>query len=140
MGIDYGKARIGVAVSDPLRTFAFGQKTIFLKKQSLEAAIREIAAMALEKRVALIVIGLPNRTDGKASDMAESVRRFAALVADATGCPIEFEDERFTSKMAHGSLAEAGVHGRRVRSIIDQRAAEIILQSYLDRNRPDSRL
>lgn len=135
MGIDYGKARIGIAITDPLRTFAFGHKTIFLKKTTRTAAIEDIAALALEKNVAAIVVGMPNRTDGKVSELAEEVKSFAASLADLCGCPIHFEDERFTSKIAHGSLAEAGVRGRKVREIIDQRAAEIILQSYLDRTR-----
>lgn len=135
MGIDYGRVRIGIAVSDLTRSFAFGLVTLANSQKKQEAALQEIVRIAREKQVDTIVIGLPRRTDGKPGEMAAEVTEFASALAQVIDLPILFEDERYSSKIARGSLAEAGVRGRKVRSVIDQRAAEIILQSYLDRNR-----
>lgn len=136
MGIDYGKVRIGVAFSDLTRSFAFGQKTIANSRKKTDEVIAELVTLAKERDVDTIVIGLPARTDGKESDMANEVRAFADQLAEAVDCRLIFEDERFTSKIAQDNFRETGLSSRKARDVIDQRAAELILQSYLDKNRP----
>lgn len=135
MGIDYGRVRIGVAFSDLTRTFAFGHKTIENSKKKEADALSEIAALAKERDVDTIVIGKPTRTDGKRSETALLVEAFSAKLAELVSCEIVFEDERFTSKIAEANFRETGISSKKARAVLDQRAAELILQSYLDRNR-----
>lgn len=136
MGIDYGKVRIGVAFSDLTRSFAFGYKTITNGRNKTDEVIAEIASLAEARDVDTIVIGLPSRTDGRESEMTEEVRNFADKLAAAVDCRLLFEDERFTSKIAQDNFRDLGVSSKKARAVLDQRAAELILQSYLDKNRP----
>ena len=136
MGIDYGKARIGIAISDLSRTFAFGVKTIDNKHQGRDQALAEIVALISERKVSTVVIGLPRRTDGRETEMVDLVLAFAAKLRLHVSCEVLFENEQFTSKIALDNLHDAGVKKRKIKGILDQRAAELILQSYLDRNKP----
>jgi len=138
LGIDFGRVRIGLAISDPTGTLARGFRTIHRRRSDEETreSVTEIAAIVREEQVMAIVLGLPRRTDGQPSEMAVEVRAFAALLAEATGIEPQFIDERYTSVLAERTLSDAPGRkhkGKGRRAVIDQVAAEIILQDYLNR-------
>lgn len=131
MGIDYGLARIGVAVSDPLRITARGVETINWNGRDMDWAINRICELALEYQVSEIVMGLPRRTDGKSSPSEEGARALAATLEERLEKPVIFRDERFTTVLASRVLNEVD-YKKNKRKVIDQVAAEIILQDYLN--------
>lgn len=132
MGIDYGLARIGVAVSDPLRITARGVETINWNGRDMDWAINRICELALEYQVSEIVMGLPRRTDGKSSPSEEGARALAATLEERLEKPVIFRDERFTTVLASRVLNEVDYKKKNKRKVIDQVAAEIILQDYLN--------
>ena len=131
MGIDYGTARIGVALSDELQMLAHPAETIVVAKTADPVA--RIASLVEEKNVERIVVGLPRHMNG--SD-GESAERGAASSPKNCGPKVECEvrtwDERLSTVAAHRSLREAGKSTRQTRGYIDQVAAQMLLQSYLD--------
>lgn len=132
MGIDYGLARIGVAVSDPLRITARGVETINWNGRDMDWAINRICELALEYQVSEIVMGLPRRTDGKSSPSEEGARALATTLEERLEKPVIFRDERFTTVLASRVLNEVDYKKKNKRKVIDQVAAEIILQDYLN--------
>jgi putative Holliday junction resolvase len=90
-----------------------------------------------EYEITLVVVGLPVNLDGSEGASAKAAREFAGRVAEATGCDVEFQDERFTSKTAEAALIEGGVRRRARKEKRDQIAAAVMLQSYLDRRTSD---
>ncbi len=116
LGIDYGKKRIGLALSDPEGRMAFPAATV-----EREGEILEFIA---EKEIAAIVIGLPLGLDGGESDASSRARAFAARLGTSVQLPIAFENEMFTTKIAEEH--SSGEHA-------DAAAAALILQSYLDK-------
>ncbi len=129
MGIDYGDARTGVAVSDLLCTIV-GSTTV-VPSRNREAAIAQIAAIAAEQNVGQIVVGLPRNMDGTEGPRAEVCRAFAQEVARATGLPVEMWDERRTTVEAHRILSEHNYHGKKRKNTVDAVAASLILEGYL---------
>lgn len=129
MGIDYGDARTGVAVSDLLCTIV-GSTTV-VPSRNREAAIAQIAAIAAEQNVGQIVVGLPRNMDGTEGPRAEVCRAFAQEVAHATGLPVEMWDERRTTVEAHRILSEHNYHGKKRKNTVDAVAASLILEGYL---------
>jgi putative holliday junction resolvase len=136
LGIDHGDARIGVAVSDALRLLAHPVATVAARPA--EAAMAEIAAILRTRRATEIVIGLPIRQDGSEGPSAEKVRAFAAALAAhlPPGTPIHFQDEYGTTMDAAAALRAAGRRPKHHRPVIDQAAAAVILQGWLDRTAP----
>ncbi|MDD2213226.1 MAG: Holliday junction resolvase RuvX [Oscillospiraceae bacterium] len=134
LGIDYGRSRIGVAVSDPLGITARGLETVRWNGRDQAAAVRRISELAREQQICAVVIGLPRRTDGKAGESAEAARAFADSLTESLGLEPVFWDERYTTVMAQRTLLEVG-YRKNKRDVIDQVAAEIILQEYLDKQR-----
>ncbi|MCB1099077.1 MAG: Holliday junction resolvase RuvX [Verrucomicrobiales bacterium] len=132
LGIDYGDARIGLAISDDLGMMAHPLETVDVAK--VESAETRIAEVAREKRVDKIVMGLPLRMDGSEGPAVEKVKAFTERLRSRIDQRIEviFIDERLSTVEAQRSLREAGRNVRNSRSIIDQAAACIILQDYLD--------
>jgi putative Holliday junction resolvase len=130
LGVDYGKARHGLAISDELGMLAHPLKTVAAEpeKPGLEA----IAAAARESKVALVVVGMPRNMDGSYGPAADYVRAFCAKLAPLLPCPIRTWDERLTTVQAQRSLQEAGRNVKNSRAVIDQVAAQMILQNYLD--------
>ena len=129
MGIDYGTARIGVALSDELQMLAHPAETIALAKTADPVA--RIGTLVQEKNVERIIVGLPRHMNGTVGASAEDVRAFAKKL-EALGCEIRTWDERLSTVAAHRSLREAGKSTRQTRGYVDQVAAQILLQSYLD--------
>jgi putative holliday junction resolvase len=132
LGIDYGDARIGLAISDDLGMMAHPLEPVDVAE--VESAETRIAEIAREKRVDKIVMGLPLRMDGSEGTAVEKVKAFIERLRSRIDQRIEiiFIDERLSTVEAQRSLREAGRTVRNSRSIIDQAAACIILQDYLD--------
>lgn len=129
MGIDYGDARTGVAVSDLLCSIV-GSTTV-IPSRNREKAIADIVRIAKENDVAEIVVGLPRNMDGTEGPRAELCREFGALLGDATGLPIRMWDERRTTVEAHNILSEHNYHGQKRKNAVDAVAASLILEGYL---------
>lgn len=133
IGIDYGRKRIGIAYSDPLRLFAQPLTTLSLKSPT-EAVNRVCDALAAYD-VELIVIGIPvSLSGGQDGQMAEDVRRFVAAL-EQRGYKTYLEDEAFTSEVAKDALRAGGKKEKQMRGKLDVVAAQIILQDYLDSHR-----
>ena len=133
--VDPGQRRVGVAISDEDGIIARPLKT--LKVMGIPTAVRAVVAEVRAHDVGRIVIGLPLGLDGKESEASRRVRRFAAAVEAEVGLPIVLWDERLTTVAAERDLREAGIRGARRRQLVDQAAATILLQSYLDHSRYD---
>ncbi|TNF24783.1 MAG: Holliday junction resolvase RuvX [Deltaproteobacteria bacterium] len=137
MGIDFGLARIGVALSDPTRTLASPLTTVHEKDKG--AQIRRVAALIAEHEVTQIVIGIPYQLDGVAGEMAELAEKFATKLESTVEVPIARWDERFSSVTAEDALrvADAGRRKKKrsrqeEKGRIDAAAAAVLLQEWLD--------
>lgn len=131
LGIDLGQARTGLAVSDELRMLAHPLATI--ESGSADKLARRIGEIVLEKNVDCVVIGLPRHMNGSLGKGAEEALRFADKLRSFLNCEIVTWDERLSTVAAERALQAAGKKTRETRGIRDQVAAQIILQSYLDR-------
>ncbi len=132
-----GEKKIGVAVSDPLGLTAQGLETI--ARRALGPDIRQVVEMATRWEVGLIVIGLPISLNNTAGPQAEKVKNFAAALAAKTPIPLRFVDERFSTRIATQTLLLADTSRQKRKQVVDMLAAQLILQSYLDRARSTDR-
>ena len=134
LGVDYGDVRIGLAISDDLGMMAHPLETVEVSK--VESPETRIAEVAREKRVEKIVLGLPLRMDGSEGTAVEKVRAFEKRLRKRIDqrIGIILVDERLSTVEAQRALHEAGKDTRESRAIIDQAAACVILQDYLDQN------
>jgi putative Holliday junction resolvase len=131
LGLDIGSRRIGVAVSDELGLTA--QPVLTLERRSrLREDLRSLARLCRRFGVAGIVVGNPMHLSGEPSPQAAKTRAFAAALGELTGLPIHLWDERLTTREAHKILYEAGHERQKHRKVVDQVAATLILQSFLD--------
>lgn len=135
LGIDFGMTRIGIAVSDALGITARGVETVVWNGRSWDKPVQRIAALLEAEGAQGMVLGLPRRTDGKVGESEEKARELAALLEEATGIRPILYDERYTTVLAHRVLQETGFRKSRTRSVIDQVAAEILLQEFLESHR-----
>lgn len=134
LGIDHGTARIGLAISDELELVASPLRTLDAAGEPL----REIARLVRERGIARIVVGLPLRMSGEHGEAAARVEKFATDLSKALRheVPVELADERLSSVEAEASLSRAGVTDRRARrEVVDQLAAVVILQGWLNERR-----
>lgn len=133
LGIDYGDARIGLAVSDDLGMLAHPLRTVSGHDQA--AAVKEISAIVEDRKIEDLVIGLPLRSDGSEGDAVKKVRKFLErLVPVLESQPTVHEvDESYTTQVAMAKLHAVGRNEKNSRHMIDQAAAVEILQSWLDR-------
>jgi putative Holliday junction resolvase len=131
LGIDFGQTRVGLALSDPLGMFATGLTT--LTYTSISQLITQIQSLLTQHEVMAVVIGLPLSQTGEEGKAAIDVRAFGQALGDATGISITYVDERFTSVIAQQSLRAQGIQPSRQKGLVDQTAAALILQQYLDR-------
>lgn len=129
MGIDYGDARTGVAISDLLCSIV-GSSTV-LPSRNTEKLIADIVRLAKENQVGEIVVGLPKNMDGTEGNRAQLCREFAALLRSATGLPVAMWDERRTTVEAHNILSAHNYHGKKRKETVDAVAASLILEGYL---------
>lgn len=128
LGIDLGSVRIGLALSDELGWMAHPWQTLSRSPYSA----KEIAELIEEKKITTVIVGLPRKLDGTYGPAAEACRAFAEELKKETPAKIVLWDERFTTAMASRQLQEAGRNQKQQRSIIDQAAAQQILQSWMD--------
>jgi putative Holliday junction resolvase len=136
--LDVGEKRIGVAKSDPLGIVAEG--ICYVPRPSDAAAIERICALIAQWEAELILVGQPFNMNGTLGPQAEKVARFTQKLHKQTNCPIKEWDERLTTKEAERILIDANVSRKKRKEKIDQLAATIILQSYLDSLTPGMRL
>ena len=129
LAIDYGKRRVGLALSDPSETVASPLPMIDRKTTVGWRAVL-LSQIALHE-VAEIVLGLPKNMDGSAGSAAEDCQRIGQWLRDETGLPVVLLDERLTSVAAHASLREGGTRQRQGRQMVDSIAASLLLQVHL---------
>ncbi len=135
MGLDVGSKTVGVAVSDALGITAQGVTTV--RRTGLKRDLAALEALAREHEVTRAVVGLPINMDGTEGPRAEASREFARALEQALGIPVELWDERLSTVAAERALLEADVSRAKRRQVIDQVAATLILQGWLDaRARP----
>ncbi len=130
LAVDYGKKRIGLAVSDPLGLTAQGLDTLF--RTRVREDLETLAALVRDREVNLILFGNPLRLNGADSEASRGVREFAARLGERTGVTVEFWDERLTSFEAEETLKELGVSTQRHTGNVDRMAAILLLRSYLE--------
>lgn len=129
MGIDYGDARTGVAISDLLCTLVGSAKVV--PSRNTDKAIADIVKIAEENQIGEIVVGLPKNMDGTEGSRAQLCREFADRLGQATGLPVVMWDERRTTVEAHNILSQHNYHGKKRKDTVDAVAASLILEGYL---------
>ena len=133
MGLDYGSKTVGVAVSDALMMTAQPLETVTRdSEKKLRKTLARIAALAEERGVGLFVLGRPVHMDGSAGERVEKCEAFKELLEKRTGIPVVWQDERLTTAEADEILSESGVPKEERKKYIDQVAASLILQEYMD--------
>ena len=130
LALDLGKKRIGLAISDPLGITAQGLPN--LVRTNKRSDLKALAALANEHGIGLILMGNPIGMRGEEGRQSAWVREFAEDLERATGLPVRLWDERLTTVEAQRALQAAGKNTKQSKKIIDQVAAQILLQSYLD--------
>lgn len=130
MSVDLGKARTGLALCDKTEFLASPYKVIFEK--SPQKLLQKVADAAKEAKAALIVVGLPKNMDGSEGESAQNARAFAAQLAGLTGVETVMQDERGTTITAHSFLNDTNTRGKKRKNVVDEVAATIILQNFLD--------
>ena len=129
LGIDVGEARIGLAVSDELGMLAHPLETVKVKEGN---PMKRVAEVIRRDKIETVIIGLPRNMNGTYGPAAEKAREFAAKLKALEPCTVQFWDERLTTVAAQKQLHEAGRNAKNSREVIDQVAAQLILQGYLD--------
>jgi len=127
LGVDCGSKRVGLAVSDAAGILASPLEVV----ARAEAPAR-VATLVEELGIGGLVVGLPTGLSGGEGRSAAEARVLGAELAAATGLPVQFVDERFTSRLAEEALIETGMRRRRRRATVDKAAAALILQGFLD--------
>jgi putative Holliday junction resolvase len=128
LALDFGRVRIGAAISDELQLLAHPLETI----PANERAPLRIAEIVREKKVDHVVAGVPRQLNGQIGAAATEVLQFVEKLRAILPCPVLTWDERLTTVAAHRALRDAGKNTRQTRGYVDQVAAQMILQSYLD--------
>ncbi len=130
LALDVGEKRIGLAVSDPLGITAQGLSV--LSRQDPETDQARLLEVAREYQVQEIVVGLPRHMDGRPGKQTEAILELSRTLGDSLGVPVTTWDERLTTVEAERVLIQADMSRRRRRRVVDQVAAVLILQSYLE--------
>ena len=133
LGLDLGDARIGLAISDEDRRMAVPLGTV---RTGAPADVRAIADLIREHGVTLVVVGHPLLLSGEAGERAHHAERFAAALGENLAVPVQLQDERLSTVEAERALRESGMSDRDRRRTIDRSAATVILQAWLDTDRP----
>jgi putative Holliday junction resolvase len=131
LAVDWGERRIGLAVSDPQEVIASGLKTLLVRSEA--QGVQGVVEVARELEADCVVVGLPLLMDGERGTAAETAQRFADLVREQSGLPVETYDERLTSALSARRLHETGVRTGHAKERVDQGAAVALLESYLTR-------
>lgn len=129
LGVDWGEVRIGLAITDDLRMLAHPLGTLDARDPNV---VQQIAQITLEKEICDLVLGLPRNMDGRYGRAAEKTRAFAILLEKQLKCHLHLWDERWTTVAAQRALREVGKKTRDCKDFVDQVAAQVLLQSWLD--------
>jgi len=129
MGIDYGDARTGIAISDLLCSIV-GSTTVIHSRNN-DKTVAQILELIKQHDVGELVLGLPKNMDGTEGPRAELCREFAQRLQQETGLPVTLWDERRTTVEAHNILSEHNYHGKKRKNTVDAVAASLILEGYL---------
>jgi putative Holliday junction resolvase len=130
LAVDWGERRVGVALSDPSGTLASPLPTIYTSSET--ETVRAVVEIIIREEVAEVVVGLPLNMDGSRGEAAESATRLAQHLEREIDVPVRLWDERLTSVQARRLSEEVGSRIGRRKDLVDARAAELLLQSYLD--------
>lgn len=130
LAIDHGTKRMGIAVSDELKIIA--QPLEFIGSEPLDDFFARLQQIIREKEVSLVVIGVPRNMDGSYGPAAQKVQEFIAVLKEKLAVPVRSWDERLTTVQANRFLIEADVRRSKRKEKVDQTAAAILLQSFLD--------
>jgi len=133
LGLDVGSKRIGIAISDPLGITAQGLET--LQRQNKRLDFEKLSGLVRDYEVAEIVVGFPLRMSGEEGIQAEKMLRFAQELRERVGLPVHLWDERLTSAEANRLLRETEMSIKRRGQVVDQMAAVLILQSWMENRR-----
>ena len=133
MAVDYGDVRTGIAVCDKFEMLASPVCVITQRKKEL--LIEEIKALAEKHKAELIVVGLPKNMDSSEGERAVKCTEFAKELSEATGLEVVRRDERLTTVTAHNALNVTNTRGKKRKAVVDQVAAVVILQDYIDYRR-----
>ena len=134
MGLDYGSKTVGVAISDPLGLTAQGAETIWRKQENkLRQTLARIEELISEYQVERIILGYPKNMNNTIGERALKSLEFKEKLEGRTGLPVVMWDERLTTAEAERTLMETGVRRENRKQYLDQMAAVLILQGYLDR-------
>ncbi len=133
MSVDLGKARTGLAICDKTEFLASPYKVIFEK--SPNKLPDKIAEAAKEAQAEMLVVGLPKNMDGTEGESAQNARSVAQTLQELTGLPVEMQDERGTTITAHSFLNDTNTRGKKRKNVVDEVAATIILQNFLDKRK-----
>ena len=128
LGIDYGRRRIGLALSDP--TLLIASPLVIIENRGIKKTVLQILDIMQKNDVGQVVVGLPLHVNGEESEMSREARHFGGVFT-ALGYPVEFIDERYTSFEAESIIGD----NPQSKKLIDKVAASIILQVYLDKRR-----
>ncbi|MDQ2824216.1 MAG: Holliday junction resolvase RuvX [Verrucomicrobiota bacterium] len=129
LGVDFGRVRIGLAISDELRLLAHPLETI----PAASKAIERVKTIVRDKNIECVVVGVPKLMSGAAGPAANEAFTFVEKLRAVLSCEVVTWDERLTTVAAHRALREAGKKTRATRTYVDQVAAQMILQGFLDR-------
>ncbi len=131
--VDYGKVRAGLALSDELGAMAHPRP--FLDARNLKPLLAELTRVAADEAIERFIVGLPRSLDGREGPPARRARRFAELLQQASGVPVELYDEWLTTREAQARLSSQGLDIKRSRDRIDSASAAVLLQAWLDQQR-----
>lgn len=137
LGVDYGDIRTGIAECDISGMLASGIATV--SEGGMRNTAIRVAKEAESRGCKKIIVGLPKNMDGTEGARVDAVRAFADILSELTEIPIDFCDERMSTMAAYRFLDGSGTYGKKRKSAIDTLSAELILQSYLDRERSQSK-
>ena len=137
MGLDFGTRRLGIAVSTPEQTIASPLENYDRKNPNLDA--KHLRELVEEYRIQGLVVGLPVHMSGDEGGLARSAREFGQWIAEETGLPVRFWDERFTSALAEEILQAASLTKKQRKARKDKLAAHLLLQSFLEAKDRDQR-
>lgn len=133
MSVDFGRARTGIAICDK-GEFLASPVTVITEKY-VPALVEKVAALALEKKAELIVVGLPVNMNGSEGESAINARRFAEDLHKASGIEVDMIDERCTTMEAHQFLNATNTRGKKRKAVVDAVSAVIILENYLGKRK-----
>lgn len=134
IAIDYGTKRTGLAATDTGGSMAFPRRTLAMTTK--DKFFEELLAFIAVENPAAVVVGLPRLLDGSESLMTRQVRNFVARLKRRCDLPVYFMEEMLSSHEAEEDLREAGLSGREIKNVVDQQAAVLILETFL--NQPES--